>query len=197
MLKGKTALITGSTSGIGLGIAEAFARAGATIVLNGFGDPEEIELQRAAKCPPPAIRRRISRNSPASFDTRHQTSDSQPRRLASDRDGEVDPEPARKGDPNKNGYKRGASARPDPPDPRGLQGAPRAPRGKGNACIRRPLAQRTLWSNRFHGPGAWQTAWRRGPHRCQNEQGDRTGFFRPCSLGISFVSHRATSAKTP
>jgi 3-hydroxybutyrate dehydrogenase len=38
MLKGKTALVTGSTSGIGLGIALALARQGANIVLNGFGD---------------------------------------------------------------------------------------------------------------------------------------------------------------
>ena len=38
MLKGKTALVTGSTSGIGLGIACALARQGAHIVLNGFGD---------------------------------------------------------------------------------------------------------------------------------------------------------------
>ena len=38
MLKGKTALITGSTSGIGLGIAKALAKQGAQIVLNGFGD---------------------------------------------------------------------------------------------------------------------------------------------------------------
>ncbi len=47
MLKGKTALITGSTSGIGLGIAEALAAQGANIVLNGFGDPNDIETTRA------------------------------------------------------------------------------------------------------------------------------------------------------
>jgi len=46
-LKNKTALITGSTSGIGLGIARAFAREGANIVLNGFGDAAEIEKLRA------------------------------------------------------------------------------------------------------------------------------------------------------
>ena len=38
MLKGKTALVTGSTSGIGLGVAKSLARQGANIVLNGFGD---------------------------------------------------------------------------------------------------------------------------------------------------------------
>ena len=47
MLKGKTALITGSTSGIGLGIARAFAGKGANVVLNGFGDPDAIEANRA------------------------------------------------------------------------------------------------------------------------------------------------------
>jgi len=47
MLKGKMALITGSTSGIGLGIAEAFAMQGANLVLNGFGDNSDIERLRA------------------------------------------------------------------------------------------------------------------------------------------------------
>jgi 3-hydroxybutyrate dehydrogenase len=45
-LRGKVALVTGSTSGIGLGIAHALAGAGADIVMNGFGDPGEIARQR-------------------------------------------------------------------------------------------------------------------------------------------------------
>jgi 3-hydroxybutyrate dehydrogenase len=48
MLRGKTAVVTGSTSGIGLGIARALAGAGANIMLNGFGDAAEIEALRAA-----------------------------------------------------------------------------------------------------------------------------------------------------
>ena len=43
MLKGKTAIVTGSTSGIGLGIAKKLAEAGANIMLNGFGPPDAIE----------------------------------------------------------------------------------------------------------------------------------------------------------
>jgi 3-hydroxybutyrate dehydrogenase len=46
-LKGRTAIVTGSTSGIGLGIAQALARAGANVALNGFGDAAEIERTRA------------------------------------------------------------------------------------------------------------------------------------------------------
>ena len=46
-LKGRTAIVTGSTSGIGLAYARAFAAEGATVVINGFGDADAIEATRA------------------------------------------------------------------------------------------------------------------------------------------------------
>lgn len=48
MLKGKTALVTGSTSGIGLGIAKALAEQGANILMNGFGDKDQPMAEVAA-----------------------------------------------------------------------------------------------------------------------------------------------------
>jgi 3-hydroxybutyrate dehydrogenase len=47
-LKGKSAVVTGSTSGIGLAYARAFAKEGANVVINGFGDAAAIEKERAA-----------------------------------------------------------------------------------------------------------------------------------------------------
>jgi len=45
-LEGRVAVVTGSTSGLGLGIAESLAEQGASLVLNGFGDPADIEQTR-------------------------------------------------------------------------------------------------------------------------------------------------------
>ncbi len=48
MSAGHTAIVTGSTSGIGLGIARALAAQGMNVMLNGFGEPDAIEKERKA-----------------------------------------------------------------------------------------------------------------------------------------------------
>ncbi len=47
-LKGKSAIVTGSTSGIGLAYAKALAAEGSSVMINGFGDAAAIETERAA-----------------------------------------------------------------------------------------------------------------------------------------------------
>ena len=47
MLKGKSAIVTGSTSGIGLGVARALAAQGVDVMINGFGEAADIEKERA------------------------------------------------------------------------------------------------------------------------------------------------------
>jgi 3-hydroxybutyrate dehydrogenase len=47
ILRSKSAIVTGSTSGIGLGIARVLASAGTNVLINGFGEPREIEAERA------------------------------------------------------------------------------------------------------------------------------------------------------
>jgi 3-hydroxybutyrate dehydrogenase len=55
-LASKVSLVTGSTSGIGLGIARALAAAGSEIVLNGFGKPEEVADAQAKIAADPCSR---------------------------------------------------------------------------------------------------------------------------------------------
>src|SRR5437660_1394208 len=64
MFQGKTALVTSSTSGIGLGIATAFAAQGANIILNGFGDPADIDKLAAKLAAGPSRQRLLRRRRP-------------------------------------------------------------------------------------------------------------------------------------
>jgi 3-hydroxybutyrate dehydrogenase len=59
-LTGKTAIVTGATSGIGQGVARALARAGANVMLDGLGDPEKIEKDRAALAAEACVKVRYS-----------------------------------------------------------------------------------------------------------------------------------------
>src|SRR6187455_730034 len=59
-LEGKVSLVTGSTSGIGLGIARALAAAGSAVVLNGFGRPEDIAETEARLVAEFGVRARYS-----------------------------------------------------------------------------------------------------------------------------------------
>ena len=47
-LRGKTAIVTGSTTGIGLAFARSFAKAGSNVVINGFGSAEDVEKERTS-----------------------------------------------------------------------------------------------------------------------------------------------------
>ena len=50
LLHSKSAIVTGSTSGIGLGIARALAKEGTNVMINGFGEPQEIEKHLLLRC---------------------------------------------------------------------------------------------------------------------------------------------------
>ena len=69
-LKGQVAVISGSTSGIGLALARAVASRGGDVVLNGLGDPAEIERTRTPQLASISARvRSISEGSPSPFST--------------------------------------------------------------------------------------------------------------------------------
>ena len=76
MLTGKTAIVTGSTSGIGLGMALAFAKQGAKLVLNGFGDSEGA-LAEVRKLDPGAIYHGADMSKPAEIEDMVRTCEKQ------------------------------------------------------------------------------------------------------------------------